>query len=52
MTKKKTKGKKKQQNNNNNNKTREREKGEEKTGLPDFELGTFDADPPGHIVGH
>ena len=50
MTKKKTKGKKKQ--NNNNNKTREREKGEEKTGLPDFELGTFDADAPGHIVGH
>ena len=49
MTKKKTKGKKKQ---NNNNKTREREKGEEKTGLPDFELGTFDADAPGHIVGH
>ena len=50
MTKKKTKGKKKKQQQQQNE--REREKGEEKTGLPDFELGTFDADAPGHIVGH
>ena len=44
--------KKKKKNNNNNNKTREREKGKEKTRLSDFELGTFDADALGHIVGH
>ena len=51
MTKKKTKGKKKTKQQQQQNE-REREKGEEKTGLPDFELGTFDADAPGHIVGH